>query len=298
MTDIKTKAAVPIVINHLKAEAITKKEDIVDNKNSKSNMSAIVKIINNNNNTSVISNSNTNTNRDFVNALTEFPKNLNNNHDLKSQSNVPYQITSNATDDHNNNQLKLNSKINNSQMNQIARIHSNGSGTFPIPHPREGIIKNLGISPNPPHNLTASSNFSTTSSVASSASMTHNNNNKNIKNNSISYKNTIGDEYRDSSNKRNLLDNKTSEKPVSSPAAVIDVKTSPQNNFQTNTPTFSKIQQPKLTNNNEDGVKYKFTSNETIGAKASLNNEFSDINIDVEQSKLWKCSKCIKCSIM
>jgi hypothetical protein len=246
----------------------------------------------------VTSNSNKNTNRDFVNALTEYPENLNNDQELKSQSNVSYQITSNATDDHNNNQLKLNSKTNNSQINQIARIHSNGSGTFPIPHPREGVIKNLGISPNPPQNLTASSNFSTTSSVASSASMTQNNNNKNIKNSSVSYKNTFGDEYRDSSNKRNLIDNKKSEKSVSSSAAIIDVKTSPQNNFPTNSPTFSKIQQPKLTNNNEDGVKYKFTSNETIGAKASINNEFSDINIDVEQSKFWKCSKCIKCSIM
>jgi hypothetical protein len=296
--DMNTKVTTPIIINHLKSEANTKKEDIVDTRNSKPAMPTVVKIVNNN---APATNNNKNLvlplNTDSVNVRNEL---ISNNLDSKSKSNMPFQNTSNTTDDHNNNQLKLNSNISSNQVNQIARIHSNGSGTFPIPHPREvNKNKNLATSPNPVQNLTASSNMSMSSSITSSVSLAHNNNNQNIHNNSISNKNTITNEYRDSSNQKNFNDNNTTQKSVSSSSiAVIDVKTPPSLKYPLSSPTSPKIQQPKFTNNNDDGVKYKFTSNETIGAKASLNNEFSDINIDVEQSKFWKCSKCNKCSIM
>ena len=44
-----------------------------------------------------------------------------------------------------------------------------------------------------------------------------------------------------------------------------------------------------------DGVKYKFVSNETIGAKSAMNNEFCDIQSDTESNKFRKCTKCLKC---
>lgn len=44
-----------------------------------------------------------------------------------------------------------------------------------------------------------------------------------------------------------------------------------------------------------DGVKYKFVSNETIGAKSAMNNEFCDLDSEDEASKFKMCSKCVKC---
>lgn len=44
-----------------------------------------------------------------------------------------------------------------------------------------------------------------------------------------------------------------------------------------------------------DGVKYKFVSNETIGAKSAMNNEFCDLQSENETSKFERCLKCIKC---
>ncbi len=48
----------------------------------------------------------------------------------------------------------------------------------------------------------------------------------------------------------------------------------------------------------DDGVKYKFISNETIGAKSAMNNEFCDLQSDVESNRLRRCLKCIKCCIV
>ena len=135
------------------------------------------------------------------------------------------------------------------------------------------------------------------SSAASSSSLPPSSNNNNLlKNNQTS-------------NQRNLTENSSAAQKIvsSSSIAVIDVKASPllklptldQNN-RVYSPASPRAHQPKYinNNNNDDGVKYKFISNETIGAKASLANEFSDINIEVGESKFWKCSKCLKCTIM
>lgn len=44
-----------------------------------------------------------------------------------------------------------------------------------------------------------------------------------------------------------------------------------------------------------DGVKYKFVSNETIGAKSAMNNEFCDLQSESQMSKFARCMNCIKC---
>ena len=44
-----------------------------------------------------------------------------------------------------------------------------------------------------------------------------------------------------------------------------------------------------------DGVKYKFVSNENIGANSAMNNEFCDLQSDAESSRFGRCMKCIKC---
>ena len=128
------KPSIPIIINHIKTEISNKREDFVDNKpNSKSNTtSSVVKIINNNN-----------VNTDLINSNPEAT--YNQSLKIKTNNNALYQITNQSTsDDHNNNQLKSSTSINN-QVNQIARIHSNGSGTFPVPHPRGGNSNQLQL---------------------------------------------------------------------------------------------------------------------------------------------------------
>ncbi len=45
----------------------------------------------------------------------------------------------------------------------------------------------------------------------------------------------------------------------------------------------------------DDGVKYKFVSNETIGAKSAMNNEFCDLQSETESNNFRRCLKCINC---
>lgn len=76
--------------------------------------------------------------------------------------------------------------------------------------------------------------------------------------------------------------------------AVIDVKSAGQRGVAVLTTQPVQI--------NDDGVRYKFVSNQTIGAKSSSNrnrnNEFDDINMDgtSESGKTsGVCGKCLKC---
>ena len=65
-----------------------------------------------------------------------------------------------------------------------------------------------------------------------------------------------------------------------------------------------KAAQPRATAAvlHDDGVRYKFVSNQTIGVKSSNHNEFDDINMDSMSDTMNKrngCGKCLRCcSIM
>jgi hypothetical protein len=62
-------------------------------------------------------------------------------------------------------------------------------------------------------------------------------------------------------------------------------------------PTFNSFGNNNSTEKNDflgDGVKYKFVSNETIGVKSGITNEF-DSQSDTESNKFRKCTRCIKC---
>jgi trimeric autotransporter adhesin len=45
----------------------------------------------------------------------------------------------------------------------------------------------------------------------------------------------------------------------------------------------------------KEDVKYKFVSNETIGVKSSMNNEYADSTSVTNSAKFNKCPKCLKC---
>ena len=282
----------PLIINHKSANTTTdsnKKEDFVDYpyhqiKNAThAGSNNVVKIINNANN---------NNNNNINTPSSSLTDNINNMIDHTQAYPTPKSISSvttnsnikpTSTDDHNNNQLKPTS-------GQIARIHSNGSGTFPHPNPNQNV---------PSSNLTASSNLSMGSSTVSSTSLPPNTN-------------VTVNPYQNGHKNANHTSNPSAQKTSAASIAVIDVKTPPS----INGPVLDKnqrreftpqLQQPtNIQPNNMNSmqlkhdvdVKYKFTSNVTIGAKESLTTEFSDINNDTEPSRLSKCAKCLRCSIM
>ncbi len=238
-------------------------------------------------------------------------------------------------DDHNNNQLNV--KMGNNQSNQsaaavsaaaVARIQSNGMGSVNS----NSIQKNL-ITSNTNASVTSSfSNGSNSFASNSSVYPTSNNNNvktynhvahitkstdstlenssiavinvNNLENSSIrpgsSAKNTITNELNDSKTTVQHQNNR----PAASMEA-IGRTTTVQPTISTNSRYVN--QQTRPSNDKEnlanatdvDGVKYKFISNETIGAKNSPNNEFCDVNSESASGKFSKCSKCLKrCFVM
>ena len=75
------------------------------------------------------------------------------------------------------------------------------------------------------------------------------------------------------------------------------------NNYHPN--TNNKYQSVQMTNKKltttttngdlaDDGVRYKFVSNQTIGVKSSSHNEFDDLH-DTSSNKMNKCTNCLKC---
>jgi hypothetical protein len=203
-------------------------------------------------------------NGDFVDTNNKIVKIISNN--------VQNQLSTNS-DDFNNNQLSTNPS---KPTSQIARIHSNGSATFPIiPHPRQQQQQQ--------QQQQTSSNFSMASSILSSTS-------------SIMSKAAAAAPNLEQ--KQNSTDStiNTTLSSHASAVAVAVVAAPPINPAETTRPIPVRFDQPMRYR--DGSVKYKFTSNETIGARETHRNEFSDINIDVKDSKFWKCSKCHRCSIM
>lgn len=166
-------------------------------------------------------------------------------------------------DDFNNNQLKLNNEANNSTLtavSQIARIQSTGAYTGPV----NNNAQNLALS-----------NYSMSTSLMSTSTLPQNT--SNLSHNTIS----------------------------TSSIAVIDVSSSIKSKKDDENQTVPnvKISQPNRNDfdlSMSEGVKYKFISNQTIGAVNKTASEFDDFNIDSENNhghhKRLKCFKC--CSVM
>ena len=279
-------------------------------------MTTVVKIINNNVNTNTTDSGYSTS----PSKSTHQPANELNKKAAPSPLLPPYSAQNPNTklqsfvDDHNNNQLKLSTNsnglnannVNNSTLTtvtQIARIHSNGTSTQYQQHQQQ-VNKNTNPNgnANTNNNLTASSNYSMTSSLVSTTSLPvvtsslYNTSN-------LSQSNQMQAQINNSSINSNNTVSTTS-------IAIIDVTPNKNNKQQQeplghkeNTAYKTSTNQPSAMTNKlivmNDDVKYKFISNETIGAKASINNEFSDINMDSSSSKFnSKCSKCYKCCVM
>lgn len=180
-------------------------------------------------------------------------------------------------------QRQINNTTNNSTLtnvSQIARIHSNGSSAAP---PRQQQQQHQ--------------NFSMTSSVISSSSLPPSAlpPQSNQPNNNIT----------SSTNSSSMTSSS-----VNNSIAVIDVKAIPGNGRQLTAPTTMVTQPGRMMNSypagnantttvavDDDGVRYKFVSNQTIGAKSSQHNEFDDINMDSmsDTGKTNGCGKCLRC---
>lgn len=200
---------------------------------------------------------------------------------------------SSLIDDMNNNHLRLGNEPNNTQLSvnninsstlttvsQIARIHSNG--TY------------LGA-----NGVMASSNYSMSTSLVSTSTIpAHNTSNlsqnQNVTNNSsTNSNNTISTssiaiiDVNKSLNQNNQI--VTTNQPVQ-----LNRNTNPKPSPTLNDSSNSTFKKPNVSHEHEEGVKYKFISNQTIGDKT--NAEFDDIIVDNGANKKLKCLKC--CSVM
>lgn len=245
-----------------------------------------------------------------------FVDDYNNNQLRIAQNNTSTSTANNTTINPN---LTNNNNSTLTTVSQVARIHSNGSV---LTYQNNTATTNLSAVNNN-NNLNTNmsgSNFSMSSSlVSTSSTIPVNQQNGHL---SSSFYNTSN---LSQPNGNNLVasvtngtvintseNNQNQNSTVStSSIAVIDVNN--VSNLSNNTkriiemePHFNNgttsayTKQPMTANkyNNgglDDGVKYKFISNETIGAKSSINNEFADVQVDTGSSKFSKCVKCLKC---
>lgn len=254
----------PIIINHKDQSDSTKTNSIVLRTNNNINNTDQMKKI-----TSVVK---------IINNTNKLPPPAPAPPTIQIQDATPphsaYSSTNkNFIDDFNNNQLRLNNTeptINNSTLttvSQIARIQSNGSY----------LTGNSAM---------ASSNYSMTASLVSSSSMPVVNSSVNNTSNNVNTNSSINSNHTVSTSSIAIIDVHNQSKnskdltPTKYPAIVSQVNT----------------KQPTvlITSPHDDGVKYKFISNQTIGGKS--NTEFDDINIESGPNRKFKCLKC--CSVM
>ncbi|CAF0815179.1 unnamed protein product [Brachionus calyciflorus] len=221
-----------------------------------------------------ITNSTTPTNNKKITSVVKI---INNNTSTSSLSKIPsnqpipiiniYEATPSQNnkfiDDVNNNQLKLNNETNNSTLTTVSQIaRIHSTGAY---------ITNQS---NQQQNL-AISNYSMTQSIASTSTLP-----LNTSNNS----NTVS----------------------TSSIAIVDISTSIKSNKKDDenqaVPNVRITQPNQFRDNNfDDGVKYKFISNQTIGGTNKVPSEFDDFNMDSTSAqngnhKRLKCFKC--CSVM
>lgn len=267
-------------------------------------------------------------------TFTSSNTNNTNTNNITTNTNTNMNNKKSFVDDHNNNQLL---KIGSNQSNQsaaaavVARIQSNGMGSVNS----NSIQKNL-ITSNTNASVTSSLSNGSNSFISNSSvyPASNNNNNNNIKSyNHVAQITKSADSTLENSsvaviNVNNLEVSSIrpggiAKKPAISepndprttvqlqnnrPASSIEAigrTTTVQPTISTNSRFIN--QQTRPTNDKEnlvnatdvDGVKYKFISNETIGAKNSPNNEFGDVNSESASGKFSKCSKCLKrCFVM
>lgn len=183
----------------------------------------------------------------------------------------------------------INTNSNNLHPNQ----NSNNQNNIPT------ILLNNGTNPINQSNM--SSNFSMTSSLVSSTMSNHQNAssslshtpNPNMMTESLQSGNTISASSIAIIDMNNIPSpSRNSDNPKIEYLGTNNNLTSYKNNMQhTVQPTFNNDFLGVVS----DGVKYKFVSNETIGAKNGINNEFCDLQSEEETNKFRKCLKCIKC---
>lgn len=224
-----------------------------------------------------------------VRIVNNTQSNTNSKYNQNEPSKKPY------IDDHNNNQLKITQQTNHIN---VARIHSNGIQTN-HKNTNASISSNsisFASSSNNKTRDTTLDNSGNNSSVAviNVNSLEMNSTNKSI-NSSILKKTHLNETEDQSSIYFNTNRTTTTINPIETINKTTTVQpVSNQYNQRSNTNTFKES-----VSSDVDGVKYKFKSNETIGAKNTTNNEFCDVNSDSTSSKFTKCSKCLKrCFVM